>query len=351
MITRRKTKTATIGNLQIGSGHRVLVQSMTNTKTSDVEATVAQIKRLEEAGCEIVRASVPDFESAEALKKIITKINIPLVADIHFDYKLALESIKNGVEGLRINPGNIGSEDRVREVIKAAKERNIKIRIGVNGGSLEKEVVEKFGKGPEAMVASALGHIKILEELDFYNTVVSLKSSDIFQTIQAYEKFASISDYPLHLGITESGTQRKGTIKSSIGIGHLLLKGIGDTIRVSLTADPVEEIYVGKEILASLDLGRDGIKIVSCPTCARTRINLIELAERIEKRTEKIKKPITVAIMGCAVNGPGEASEADLGIAGGNGEAILFKKGKIIKKFKEEEIEEILMKEINEFEL
>lgn len=350
-MNRRKTKTANIGNVQIGSGHRITVQSMTNTKTSDVEATVAQIKRLEDAGCEIVRASIPDLESAEAIKKIINKINIPLVADIHFDYRLALESIKNGVDGLRINPGNIGSSDRVKAVVSAAKERNIKIRIGVNGGSLEKEVVEKYGKGPEAMVESALGHLKILEELEFYNTVVSLKSSDIFQTIKAYEKFAKISDYPLHLGITEAGTQRRGTIKSSIGIGHLLLNGIGDTIRVSLTADPVEEIYVGKEILSSLDLGRDGIKFISCPTCARTRINLIGLAEKIEKRTENIKKPITVAIMGCAVNGPGEASDADIGIAGGDGEAILFKKGKIIKKFKEEEIEELLMKEINEFEI
>ncbi|MGB5823225.1 MAG: flavodoxin-dependent (E)-4-hydroxy-3-methylbut-2-enyl-diphosphate synthase [Proteocatella sp.] len=351
MINRRKTKTVTIGGLKIGSGHRITVQSMTNTRTSDVEATVAQIKRLEEAGCEIVRATVPDFESAEAIKHIVKKINIPLVADIHFDHRLALKSIENGVEGLRINPGNIGGEEKVREVIKKAKERNIKIRIGVNGGSLEKEIVNLHGNGAQAMVESAMRHIKILEDLEFYNTVVSLKSSDIFKTIEAYQKFAKLTDYPLHLGITESGTIKKGTIKSSIGIGHLLLNGIGDTLRVSLTADPVEEIYVGKDILSSLDLGRDGIKIISCPTCGRTKIDLIGLAERIEEKTKHIKKPITVAIMGCAVNGPGEASEADIGIAGGDGEAILFKKGQIVKKFKESEIEQVLLKEIQDYQI
>lgn len=351
MINRRKTKTITVGNLKIGSGHKITVQSMTNTRTSDVEATVAQIKRLEAAGCEIVRASVPDLESAEAIKHIVKKINIPLIADIHFDHRLALKSIENGVDGLRINPGNIGGEEKVKEVIKMAKERNIKIRIGVNGGSLEKEIVNLYGKGAEAMVQSALSHIRILEELDFYNTVVSLKSSDIFKTIEAYQKFATLTDYPLHLGITEAGTIKKGTIKSSIGIGYMLLNGIGDTLRVSLTADPVEEVYVAKDILSSLELERDGIKIISCPTCARTKINLIEIAESIEEKTKNIKKPITVAIMGCAVNGPGEASEADLGIAGGNGEAILFKKGKIIRKFKETEIEQVLLKEIEDYQM
>jgi len=351
MINRRKTKTITVGNLKIGSGHKITVQSMTNTRTSDVEATVAQIKRLEAAGCEIVRASVPDLESAEAIKHIVRKINIPFIADIHFDHRLALKSIENGVEGLRINPGNIGGEEKVKEVIKMAKERNIKIRIGVNGGSLEKEIVNLYGKGAEAMVQSALSHIRILEELDFYNTVVSLKSSDIFKTIEAYQKFATLTDYPLHLGITEAGTIKKGTIKSSIGIGYMLLNGIGDTLRVSLTADPVEEIYVAKDILSSLELERDGIKIISCPTCARTKINLIEIAQSVEEKTKNIKKPITVAIMGCAVNGPGEASEADLGIAGGNGEAILFKKGKIIRKFKETEIEQVLLKEIEDYQM
>lgn len=349
MINRRKTRTVTIGDVKIGSGHKISIQSMTNTVTSDVEATVAQIKRLEDAGCEIVRASVPDLESAEAIKSIVKKINIPLVADIHFDHRLALKSIESGVDGLRINPGNIGGHDKVKEVIQKAKERNIKIRIGVNGGSLEKEIVQLYGKGADAMVQSAMSHVKILEDLDFYNTVVSLKSSDIFKTIEAYTKFAQMTDYPLHLGITESGTTKKGTIKSSIGIGHMLLGGIGDTVRVSLTADPVEEVYVAKEILSALELQRDGIRIVSCPTCARTRINLIELAERIEEKTKNIKKPITVAIMGCAVNGPGEASEADIGIAGGNGEAILFKKGKIVRKFSEDEIEAVLLKEIEDY--
>ncbi|MDO5095484.1 MAG: flavodoxin-dependent (E)-4-hydroxy-3-methylbut-2-enyl-diphosphate synthase [Peptostreptococcaceae bacterium] len=345
-MIRKKTKEVRIGNLKIGNDHPIIIQSMTNTDTRDVKATVEQIKRLEEAGCQLVRASIPDVESAEAIKSIIKKINIPLVADIHFDYRLALLSIENGVDGLRLNPGNIGSEERVRAVVQKAKERNIKMRIGVNGGSLEKSIVADYGNGADAMVQSALKHIKILEELDFYNTVVSLKASDIFRTIEAYEEFSKISDYPLHLGITESGTMQKGTVKSAIGIGHLLLKGIGDTIRVSLTADPVEEIYVAKNILSALDLDRESIQIVSCPTCARTKINLIELAERMEKKMEGIKKPLKVAIMGCAVNGPGEAKEADIGIAGGNGEAILFKKGQIVRKLKEEEIEEVLLSEI-----
>lgn len=345
-MIRKKTREIRIGNLKIGNHHPIVIQSMTNTDTRDVNATVEQIKRLEEAGCQLVRASIPDVESAEAIKSIIKKINIPLVADIHFDYRLALLSIENGVDGLRLNPGNIGSEERVRAVVQKAKERNIKMRIGVNGGSLEKSIVADYGNGADAMVQSALNHIKILEELDFYNTVVSLKASDIFRTIEAYEEFSKISDYPLHLGITESGTMQKGTVKSAIGIGHLLLNGIGDTIRVSLTADPIEEIYVAKNILSALDLDRESIQIVSCPTCARTKINLIELAERMEKKMEGIKKPLKVAIMGCAVNGPGEAKEADIGIAGGKGEAILFKKGQVVRKLKEEEIEEVLLSEI-----
>lgn len=345
-MNRKKTKEIRVGNLKIGGGNPIVIQSMTNTDTRDVKATVEQIHRLEQAGCQLVRASVPDTESAEAIKEIIKKIHIPLVADIHFDYRLALLSIEYGVDGLRLNPGNIGSEDRVRAVVKKAKERNIKMRIGVNGGSLEKSIVADYGNGADAMVQSALKHLRILEELDFYNTVVSLKASDIFRTIEAYESFSKVSDYPLHLGITESGTMQKGTVKSAIGIGHLLLNGIGDTIRVSLTADPVEEIYVAKNILSALDLDRDSIKIISCPTCARTKINLIELAERMEKKMEGIKKPLKVAIMGCAVNGPGEAKEADIGIAGGKGEAILFKKGQIVRKLKEEEIETVLLTEI-----
>lgn len=345
-MERRLTREVKVGNLLMGGKNPVIIQSMTNTRTSDVKATVEQIKRLEEAGCQLVRASVPDEESAEAIKEIIKQINIPLVADIHFDYKLALQSIENGVDGLRINPGNIGSKERVRAVVEKAKERNIKIRIGVNGGSLEKSIVDEYGNGANAMVQSALKHIQILEELDFYNTAVSLKASDIFRTIEAYEAFSKISDYPLHLGITEAGTAFKGTVKSSIGIGHLLLQGIGDTLRVSLTADPVEEIHVAKAILGALDLDRDTIKIISCPTCARTKIDLIELANKMEARLEGMKKPLTVAIMGCAVNGPGEAREADIGIAGGDGEALLFKKGQIIRKIKEEEIEEVLLFEI-----
>lgn len=345
-MNRRVTKEICVGNLKIGNHHPIVIQSMTNTDTKDVPATLSQIRDLEQAGCQLVRVSVPDVESAEALKRIIPKIHIPLVADIHFDHRLALLSIDNGVDGLRINPGNIGSVDRVREVVQRAKSRNIKIRIGVNGGSLEKSVVAEYGNGATAMVQSALKHIRILEELDFYNTVVSLKASDIFRTIEAYEEFSRISDYPLHLGITEAGTLQKGTIKSAIGIGHLLLNGIGDTVRVSLTADPVEEIHVAKNILNALDLDRKNIQIISCPTCARTKINLIELAERIEKRVENIQKPLTVAIMGCAVNGPGEAKEADIGIAGGRGEALLFKKGEVIRKIKEDEIEEVLLAEI-----
>ena len=345
-MQRKQTKEVRVGNLRIGNNHPIIIQSMTNTDTADVNATVAQIKRLEEAGCQLVRASIPNAQSAEAIKDIIKQINIPLVADIHFDYRLALLAIENGVDGLRINPGNIGSEERVRKVVEKAKERDLKIRIGVNGGSLEKSIVNEYGNGANAMVQSALKHIEILEDLQFYNTVVSLKASDIFRTIEAYEEFSKVSDYPLHLGITEAGTAFKGTIKSSIGIGHLLLSGIGDTLRVSLTADPVEEIKVAKAILSSLDLDRDTIKIVSCPTCARTKINLIELAEKMEAKLDGMKKPLSVAIMGCAVNGPGEAKEADIGIAGGNGEALLFKKGQVVRKIKEEEIEAVLLAEI-----
>lgn len=346
-MNRRITREVCVGDLKIGNNHPIIIQSMTNTDTKDIKATVEQIHRLEEAGCQLVRASIPDIESVEAIKSIIKKINIPLVADIHFDYRLALLAIDNGVDGLRINPGNIGSADRVKAVVEKAKARNIKMRIGVNGGSLDKSIIADYGNGATAMVQSALKHIKILEELDFYNTVVSLKASDIFRTIEAYEEFSKISDYPLHLGITESGTMQRGTVKSSIGIGYLLLKGIGDTIRVSLTADPVEEIYVAKNILGALDLDRENIQIISCPTCARTKIDLIDLAERIEKKIENIKKPLKVAIMGCAVNGPGEAKEADIGIAGGNGEALLFKKGQVIRKIKEDEIEEVLLSELD----
>ena len=348
-MQRRKTKKIYVKDITIGGDSPIVIQSMTNTKTSDAKATIAQIKALEKAGCELVRVSVPNNESAQAIGEIISNVNIPVVADIHFDYKLALESIKNGVHGLRINPGNIGNEEKVIQVVNEAKKRNIKIRIGVNAGSLEKDLLDSMGRTPEAMVESAFRHIKILEKYDFYNTAVSLKASDIETTIKAYELFSSKSDYPLHLGITEAGTLKAGTIKSSIGIGYMLLNGIGDTIRVSLTADPVEEIYVAKEILKSIGLDNESIRIISCPTCARTDIDIISLAEKVEKATANIKKNISVAIMGCAVNGPGEARDADLGIAGGKSEALLFKKGQIIRKVDEASIIEVLLEEIDKF--
>ena len=348
-MQRRKTKKIYVKDITIGGDSPIVIQSMTNTKTSDAKATIAQIKALEKAGCELVRVSVPNNESAQAIGEIISNVNIPVVADIHFDYKLALESIKNGVHGLRINPGNIGNEEKVIQVVNEAKKRNIKIRIGVNAGSLEKDLLDSMGRTPEAMVESAFRHIKILEKYDFYNTAVSLKASDIKTTIKAYELFSSKSDYPLHLGITEAGTLKAGTIKSSIGIGYMLLNGIGDTIRVSLTADPVEEIYVAKEILKSIGLDNESIRIISCPTCARTDIDIIGLAEKVEKATANIKKNISVAIMGCAVNGPGEARDADLGIAGGKSEALLFKKGQIIRKVDEASIIEVLLEEIDKF--
>ena len=348
-MQRRKTKKIYVKDITIGGDSPIVIQSMTNTKTSDAKATIAQIKALEKAGCELVRVSVPNNESAQAIGEIISNVDIPVVADIHFDYKLALESIKNGVHGLRINPGNIGNEEKVIQVVNEAKKRNIKIRIGVNAGSLEKDLLDSMGRTPEAMLESAFRHIKILEKYDFYNTAVSLKASDIKTTIKAYELFSSKSDYPLHLGITEAGTLKAGTIKSSIGIGYMLLNGIGDTIRVSLTADPVEEIYVAKEILKSIGLDNESIRIISCPTCARTDIDIIGLAEKVEKATANIKKNISVAIMGCAVNGPGEARDADLGIAGGKSEALLFKKGQIIRKVDEASIIEVLLEEIDKF--
>ena len=348
-MQRRKTKKIYVKDITIGGDSPIVIQSMTNTKTSDAKATIAQIKALEKAGCELVRVSVPNNESAQAIGEIISNVDIPVVADIHFDYKLALESIKNGVHGLRINPGNIGNEEKVIQVVNEAKKRNIKIRIGVNAGSLEKDLLDSMGRTPEAMVESAFRHIKILEKYDFYNTAVSLKASDIETTIKAYDLFSSKSDYPLHLGITEAGTLKAGTIKSSIGIGYMLLNGIGDTIRVSLTADPVEEIYVAKEILKSIGLDNESIRIISCPTCARTDIDIIGLAEKVEKATANIKKNISVAIMGCAVNGPGEARDADLGIAGGKSEALLFKKGQIIRKVDEASIIEVLLEEIDKF--
>ncbi|WP_053957398.1 flavodoxin-dependent (E)-4-hydroxy-3-methylbut-2-enyl-diphosphate synthase [Inediibacterium massiliense] len=346
-INRKKTKKVNCGNIEIGGEAPISIQSMTNTDTRDIKKTIDQIKRLEEAGCEIIRVAILDLEAADAVEKIKKNIHIPIVADIHFDYRLALECIKNGVDKLRINPGNIGDIERVKKVTQAAKERNIPIRIGVNAGSIDKKIIEKYGKiTPKAMVESALEHIQILEKLKFYDTVVSLKASDLKLTLEAYRLISQEIDYPLHIGVTESGTIKSGTIKSSIGVGALLLDGIGDTLRISLTGDPTEEIKVGREILKTIGLRDFGVKIISCPTCGRCQIDLISLANQIEKRLEGINKNITVAIMGCAVNGPGEAKDADIGIAGGKSSALLFKKGQIIKKIEESEIEKVLMEEI-----
>ncbi len=337
-----------VGGVGIGGDSCVSIQSMTNTDTRDVMATVSQIKALSDAGCEIVRCAVPDMEAAAAIAQIKKKIDIPLVADIHFDYRLALEVIKGGVDKVRINPGNIGSIDRVKAVADACKERNIPIRIGVNGGSLERELLEKY-KSPtaDALVESALGHIKILNDVDFNDIVVSIKTSDVPTTIEAYRRFDKVSDLPIHIGVTEAGTQRGGMIKSAVGLGTLLAEGIGNTMRVSLTADPVEEIYAAKDILKVLNLRKSGAVLVSCPTCGRTRINMIPLAEKVEKLITNIDLPIKVAVMGCAVNGPGEAREADIGIAGGDGVGLIFKKGEIIRKVSEELLLDELKKEID----
>lgn len=345
---RNKTKTINLGGVCIGGDSPIPVQSMTNTDTRDIEATVGQIEQLEAVGCDLVRVAVLDIEAAKAIKEIKKRVNIPVIADIHFDYRLALESIESGVDGLRINPGNIGDKARVEEVVKACKAKNIPIRIGVNSGSISKETLEKFGGvNVDSMVYSAMEHIKILEDLDYKNIKVSLKATDIHLTIESYKKISQMVDYPLHIGITEAGTVWSGTIKSSVGIGALLLMGIGDTLRVSLTGDPVEEVRVGKQILRTLGLLKDKVEIISCPTCGRTQIDLIGLANEVEKRLENVNKPIKVAIMGCAVNGPGEAREADIGIAGGKDYGLIFRKGEIIKKVKEEDIIDELMSEID----
>ncbi|MBB6216516.1 (E)-4-hydroxy-3-methylbut-2-enyl-diphosphate synthase [Anaerosolibacter carboniphilus] len=345
---RKKTKTIQCGNVKIGGDAPISIQSMTNTDTRNVQATVKQILELEEAGCEIVRVAIPDEEAANAIKQIKSLIHIPLVADIHFDYRLALLAIENGIDKLRLNPGNIGDIDRVRKVVEQGKERNIPIRIGVNAGSIDKRIFEKYGEvNAEALVESAMEHIQILEHLNFEDMVISLKASDIRLTVEAYRLLSQKVNYPLHIGITEAGTLWGGTVKSSIGIGSLLLDGLGDTIRVSLTGDPVEEIKVAKEILKSLRLRSFGVNLISCPTCGRCQIDLIQLANRIEKKLMQVDKPITVAIMGCAVNGPGEAREADIGIAGGKSSALLFKKGEIIRKLSEDEIEQVLLEEID----
>ena len=341
------TRTVNVGDVKIGGGNPVSIQSMCNTDTRDVASTVAQIKMLEDAGCEIIRVAVPDMEAAQAIAKIKQQINIPLVADIHFDYRLALECIKNGIDKVRINPGNIGSRDKVKLVADAAKAKSIPIRIGVNGGSLEKELVAKYGGATaDALVDSAMGHIAILDELNFSDIVVSIKVSNVPVMLEAYRKFNKISDIPLHIGVTESGTERMGTVKSSVGIGALLSEGIGDTMRVSLTADPVKEIYLAKDILSVLGMRKDGVEFVSCPTCGRTQIDLIKIAREVEDRLKYMDKNIKVAVMGCAVNGPGEARDADIGIAGGKGECLIFKKGVPVRKVPEQLAVTELMKEI-----
>ena len=346
-MDRKLTRKVKVGKVYVGGDAPVTIQSMTNTDTRDVEATLKQIRELYNAGCEIIRCTVPDMEAAEAIKEIVKQSPIPVVADIHFDYRLALKVVENGISAVRINPGNIGSIERVRMVAEACKAKNIPIRIGVNSGSLEKEILERDGKPTaKGLVESALAHVKILEAVDFKDIVISIKSSDVRMMIDAYRLMSEKVDYPLHLGVTESGTPFRGTIKSSIGIGTLLAEGIGDTIRVSLTSDPIEEIKVAKEMLKALGLRKGGLEFVSCPTCGRTQINLIEIANEVERRLEGNNKDIKVAVMGCIVNGPGEAREADIGIAGGKGEGIIFKKGEIIKKCKEEDLIEELMKEI-----
>lgn len=344
---REHTKTIKIGNQVIGGGHPVLIQSMTNTKTEDVAATVAQILTLEKAGCQIIRCAVPTMEAARALGEIKKQIHIPLVADIHFDYKLAIAAMENGADKIRINPGNIGSRERIQAVVDVAKERQIPIRVGVNSGSLEKELVEKYhGVTAEGLVESTLDKVKIIEDMGYDQLVISIKSSDVLMCAKAHELIAQKTDYPLHVGITEAGTLFSGNIKSAVGLGIILYQGIGDTIRVSLTGDPSEEVKSAKRILKTLGLRNGGIEVVSCPTCGRTQIDLIGLANKVEDMVQDIPLDIKVAVMGCVVNGPGEAKEADIGIAGGKGVGLLIKKGEIIKKVPEDQLLETLRDEL-----
>ena len=341
------TKKILVGGVAVGGGAPITIQSMCNTKTEDVGATVTQIKALEAAGCEIVRVTVPTMEAAVAVSAIREQIAIPLVADIHFDYRLAVEAAIRGADKIRINPGNIGGEDNVKAVVKTCKERNVPIRIGVNGGSLEKPLLAKYGKvTPEALVESAMGHIALLEKFDFTDICVSVKSSDVPLNMAAYRLLHERIDYPLHLGVTEAGTPSMGLLKSAIGIGGLLCEGIGDTMRVSLTADPVEEVYAAKRILQACGIRKSGVNLVSCPTCGRTSYNMIPIAEELERRLADCKKSITVAVMGCIVNGPGEASAADIGIAGGKGEGLIFRKGEILYKVPQEKLVDALVAEI-----
>lgn len=349
-MQRKQTQQLQIGKMSVGGNAPISVQSMTNTRTDNVGDTVAQIKRLVEAGCDIVRVAVPDMSAAQAIDQIKTSAgDVPLIADIHFDYRLAIAVMERGIDGLRLNPGNIGEAEQVAIVVKEAKKRQIPIRIGVNAGSLSKAILAKYGGHPtaEGMVESALSHINILERLDFHDIKISLKAHDVPLTINAYQRMSQVVNYPLHLGITEAGTIRSGVIKSAVGIGALLAQGIGDTIRVSLTGDPVEEVHVANEILKSLGLRRYGPTLISCPTCGRCQINLVDVAESVEDKLKSMKNPITVAVMGCVVNGPGEARDADVGIAGGKGEGLLFSKGEIIRKVPEDQLVTALFAEID----
>ena len=348
MTTREHTRAVRIGDRVIGGGNPILIQSMTNTRTEDVDATVEQILRLEKAGCELIRCTVPTMEAAEAFKEIKKRIHIPLIADIHFNYRLAIAAIENGADKIRINPGNIGSEDKVRAVVDAARERNVPIRVGVNSGSLEKELVQKYnGVTAQGLVESALDKCRWIERMNYDNLVVSIKSSNVLMCAEAYERFAAVSDYPLHVGITEAGTVLSGNIKSSIGLALILSRGIGDTIRVSLTGDPCEEIKSAKLILRTLGLRKGGVEVISCPTCGRTKIDLISLATQVEDMVQAYPLDIKVAVMGCVVNGPGEAKEADIGIAGGIGEGLLIRHGEVVRKVPEDQILQTLQYELD----
>ncbi len=349
--TRRRTRTVQVGNVRIGGDAPISIQSMTNTKTSDVEATVAQIQALEAAGCDIVRVAVPDMAAAEAITDIKARIRIPLVADIHFDWRLAIAAMRNGVDKIRLNPGNIGHSDRVGEVVAVAREMKVPIRVGVNAGSLEKELLAKYGRVcPEALVESAMNEVRLLERLDFDNIVIAVKSSNVPLSLAAYRLLAEQTEHPFHIGVTEAGTPYRGIIKSAAGIGSMLLDGLGDTLRVSLTGDPVEEVKAGREILRACGLYAKGIEFISCPTCGRTEINLIAIAEQVERALEGVDLPLKVAVMGCVVNGPGEARDADIGIAGGRDCAILFRKGEVVRTIPEDAIVETLVTEIRQMQ-
>ena len=354
MITRRKTRTIAVGNVTVGGDSPISVQSMTNTDTRDTEKTIEQILRLEEAGCEIIRSAVLDQEAANAIRIIRDAIHIPLIADIHFDHRLAISSMENGAQGIRINPGNLGGEEKLARVVDAAKQHKVPIRVGVNSGSIEKDLLKVHGypsaENPKALIESALRNVRAIEKLGYHEMKISIKSSDVLTTVNGYRQLSALTEYPLHLGVTEAGGLIAGTVKSSVALGILLSLGIGDTFRISLTRDPVEEIRVGFELLRSLKIRERGPELISCPTCGRTRINLFKLAEEVERYVQTMKRPIKVAVMGCVVNGPGEAKEADIGVTGGNGVGIIFKKGEIYKKVNEDELLETFMAELKKIE-